>query len=262
MSSSAGARAPAGGLRHAADGPARPELLVQDRTSRRRRTRSTRRTRTSRAPTSRSGATSRTSATTAASASSTSRGPKPKLVADERCYGPQGDPSVFDRNRDGRADTLVLRVDSVLRGPRAAAQGPAAKDARPASIRAGALGGPAGLRHLESGRPAADRDRLPGLRLAHEHAAARAGRQVDVRAQLELPARRRPDVRPARQRPGPQGQPRRRPGHRGAVPGPDGGRASSRSCRSSTRVTPTASTSRSATTASSRRSTTSSAATT
>ena len=40
--------------------------------------------------------------------------PTPKLVSDVRCYGPQADPSVFDRNRDGRADTLVLSVDSVL----------------------------------------------------------------------------------------------------------------------------------------------------
>ncbi len=43
--------------------------------------------------------------------------PKPKLVSDARCYGPQGDPSVFDRNGDGKADTLVLSVDSVLAGP-------------------------------------------------------------------------------------------------------------------------------------------------
>jgi hypothetical protein len=43
--------------------------------------------------------------------------PKPTLVSDVRCYGPQGDPSVFDTNRDGRADTLVLSVDSVLAGP-------------------------------------------------------------------------------------------------------------------------------------------------
>jgi LVIVD repeat len=43
--------------------------------------------------------------------------PKPKRVADMRCYGPQGDPSVFDRNGDGDADTLVLSVDSVLAGP-------------------------------------------------------------------------------------------------------------------------------------------------
>src|SRR5262245_49733984 len=34
--------------------------------------------------------------------------PTPKLVSDVRCYGPQGDPSVFDRNGDRRADTLVL----------------------------------------------------------------------------------------------------------------------------------------------------------
>jgi hypothetical protein len=42
---------------------------------------------------------------------------KPKRVADVRCYGPQGDPSVFDTDRDGDADTLVLSVDSVLAGP-------------------------------------------------------------------------------------------------------------------------------------------------
>jgi hypothetical protein len=43
--------------------------------------------------------------------------PVPRLVSDARCYGPQGDPSVFDRDRDGEADTLVLSVDSVLAGP-------------------------------------------------------------------------------------------------------------------------------------------------
>ena len=47
--------------------------------------------------------------------------PQPRLVADERCYGPQGDPSVFDTNRDGDADTLVLSVDSVLAGPQCGA---------------------------------------------------------------------------------------------------------------------------------------------
>src|SRR5919112_2699613 len=43
--------------------------------------------------------------------------PTPTLVSDARCYGPQSDPSVFDRDRDGDADTLVLSVDSVLAGP-------------------------------------------------------------------------------------------------------------------------------------------------
>ncbi len=43
--------------------------------------------------------------------------PEPTLVSDERCYGPQGDPSVFDTDDDGDADTLVLSVDSVLTGP-------------------------------------------------------------------------------------------------------------------------------------------------
>src|SRR3712207_4075643 len=39
--------------------------------------------------------------------------PKPELVSDARCYGPQGDPSVFDTDEDGAADILVLSVDSV-----------------------------------------------------------------------------------------------------------------------------------------------------
>src|SRR5688572_8167681 len=51
---------------------------------------------------------------------------KPRLVSDTRCYGPQGDPSVFDTNGDGKADTLVLSVDSVLTGPNCGA-GPASK---------------------------------------------------------------------------------------------------------------------------------------
>src|ERR687894_2545495 len=47
--------------------------------------------------------------------------PTPKLVSDARCYGPQGDPSVFDRDGDGNADTLILSVDSVLAGPQCGA---------------------------------------------------------------------------------------------------------------------------------------------
>jgi len=52
--------------------------------------------------------------------------PVPKMVSDMRCYGPQGDPSVFDRDGDGDADTLVLSVDSVLSGPQCGA-GPQGK---------------------------------------------------------------------------------------------------------------------------------------
>ena len=44
-----------------------------------------------------------------------------------RCYGPQGDPSVFDRDGDKKADTLVLSVDSVLAGDHCGA-GPAVKN--------------------------------------------------------------------------------------------------------------------------------------
>ena len=50
----------------------------------------------------------------------------PRQVADMRCYGPQGDPSVFDRDGNGRADTLVLSVDCVLAGPQCGA-GPVSK---------------------------------------------------------------------------------------------------------------------------------------
>jgi hypothetical protein len=54
--------------------------------------------------------------------------PKPTLVSDVRCYGPQGDPSVIDTDKDGDADTLVLSVDSVLAGPECGA-GPVSKNA-------------------------------------------------------------------------------------------------------------------------------------
>jgi hypothetical protein len=47
--------------------------------------------------------------------------PTPTLVSDVRCYGPQGDPSVFDTDGDRDADTLVLSVDSVLAGPQCGA---------------------------------------------------------------------------------------------------------------------------------------------
>ena len=145
--------------------------------------------------------------------------PVPRLVSDMRCYGPQGDPSVFDRDGNGKADTLVLSVDSVLTGPRVRRRaGGQAADGRVPGRR---VGGHPDLRRLQPARAEADRDRLPGLRLAHEHAAARpAAPALDVRPELELPARRRPDLRPARRAEGPQGQPRRRAGRRDPVPRP------------------------------------------
>ena len=78
--------------------------------------------------------------------------PTPKLVSDVRCYGPQGDPSVFDRDRDGDADTLVLSVDSVLAGPQCGA-GPVEQERRHRPLSRRRLGGPAGLRRLESRAP-------------------------------------------------------------------------------------------------------------
>ena len=98
----------------------------------------------------------------------------------------------------------------------------------PARYPDGAWEGIRDLRHLRPDGAAADRDRLPGLRLAHEHAAARAGqaRTASGRlstSQLELSARRRPDLRPARRRAGPQGQPRRGPGRRDPVRRPVAG---------------------------------------
>jgi hypothetical protein len=53
--------------------------------------------------------------------------PTPTLVSNTRCYGPQGDPSVFDRDGNGSADTLVLSVDSVLAGEDCG-DGPVGKD--------------------------------------------------------------------------------------------------------------------------------------
>lgn len=42
-------------------------------------------------------------------------GTKPKLITDFRCYGPQNDLSVWDRNGDGQADLLFASVDRTLK---------------------------------------------------------------------------------------------------------------------------------------------------
>ena len=68
-----------------------------------------------------------------------------------RCYGPQGDPSVFDRDRDGNADTLVLSVDSVLAGPQCGAA-PVGKSAATGRYPDGAW---EGLRIFDVSNPAA-----------------------------------------------------------------------------------------------------------
>ena len=176
--------------------------------------------------------------------------PEPTLVKDVRCYGPQADPSVFDTDRDGEADTLVLSVDSVLSGPELRSRaGEQERLGRPGGFRYpdGAWEG-LRVRHLGSDRPRADRGGLPGLRLAHQHAAAGAQRPLDVRAELELSARRGPDLRPARARSRDARSTTAsfRSSRCRSTTWPP--RASSPSCRSSTRVTRTASTSRSPTT--------------
>jgi hypothetical protein len=51
----------------------------------------------------------------------------PKLLANVLCDGPQGDPSVWDRDRDGNADLLILSVDRTMKGPECGAA-PAAHD--------------------------------------------------------------------------------------------------------------------------------------
>jgi hypothetical protein len=76
--------------------------------------------------------------------------PTPTLISDVRCYGPQGDPSVFDTDKDGDADTLVLSVDSVLTSGECGA-GPAAKDAVTGRYPAGAW---EGLRVFDISDPA------------------------------------------------------------------------------------------------------------
>jgi hypothetical protein len=77
--------------------------------------------------------------------------PTPQLVSDVRCYGPQADPSVFDRDGDGDADTLVLSVDSVLASPQCGA-GPVGKSATTGRYPDGAW---EGLRIFDVSNPAA-----------------------------------------------------------------------------------------------------------
>ncbi len=77
--------------------------------------------------------------------------PTPELVGDARCYGPQGDPSVFDTDADGSADTLVLSVDSVLSGPQCGAA-PVGKSATTGRYPDGAW---EGLRVFDVSNPAA-----------------------------------------------------------------------------------------------------------
>ncbi|MDP9417377.1 MAG: hypothetical protein M3P48_06000 [Actinomycetota bacterium] len=41
----------------------------------------------------------------------------PKFIVDFQCFGPQNDVSVWDRDRDGKADLLFTSVDRTLTGP-------------------------------------------------------------------------------------------------------------------------------------------------
>ncbi len=79
--------------------------------------------------------------------------PEPEQVSDVRCYGPQGDPSVFDRDGDGKADTLVLSVDSVLAGSQCGAA-PVSKNPATGRYPDGAW---EGLRVFDVSDPAAPR---------------------------------------------------------------------------------------------------------
>ena len=54
-------------------------------------------------------------------------GRTPTLLADVKCDGAQGDPSVYDADSDGTADVLVLSVDRTMTGPQCGAT-PAAHD--------------------------------------------------------------------------------------------------------------------------------------
>ena len=197
MSSGAAVAHPPEGLRHAADQPVRPELLVQLQLP--------------------DGADPFNAANTHVTSSDIAfwddlayvgdyggfrifdiSRTTPKLVKDVRCYGPQADPSVFDTDRDGDADTLVLSVDSVLAGPQCGA-GPVSKNVPDGQ---GGLRYPdgawEGLRVFDisdPARPAADRGRLSGLRLAHQHAAPR--RRTAARCTCSTRAIRSARARPA-----------------------------------------------------------------
>ena len=53
---------------------------------------------------------------------------QPSLVSDFRCYGPQNDLSVWDRDGDGRADLLITSVDRTLTGSQCGATATARND--------------------------------------------------------------------------------------------------------------------------------------
>ncbi len=52
----------------------------------------------------------------------------PRLVTDFRCFGPQNDVSVWDRDGDGKADLLIASVDRTLTGPNCGATAAAHDD--------------------------------------------------------------------------------------------------------------------------------------
>lgn len=52
----------------------------------------------------------------------------PRLVTDFRCFGPQNDLSVWDRDGDGKADLLIASVDRTLTGPNCGATATAHDD--------------------------------------------------------------------------------------------------------------------------------------
>ena len=55
-------------------------------------------------------------------------GEVPVQLANVLCEGAQGDPSVWDRDRDGNADLLILSVDRTMTGPKCDAKTTAAHD--------------------------------------------------------------------------------------------------------------------------------------
>ncbi len=129
---------------------------------------------------------------------------------------------MFDRDRDGRADTLVLSVDSVLAGPQCGAA-PVGKDATTGRYPDGAW---EGLRVFDVSNPRAPQQIAAVYQDCGSHTntllPAPRGKSMYV-LNSSYPLGEGPTCGPLGAQAGPQGQPRRRAGHRGALPRPGGG---------------------------------------
>ena len=154
--------------------------------------------------------------------------PTPRLVSDMRCYGPQGDPSVFDRDGDGRRRHARAVGRLALAGPQCGA-GPVSKSATTGKYPDGAW---EGIRIFDVSNPQRPRQIATVYQDCGSHtntllpaptATARQAKSMYV-LNSSYPLGEGPTCGPLGEAAGPQGQPRRRAGRRDPVRRPDGRR--------------------------------------